>query len=257
MNHDAYTPSKAAHYAFDFARGGYPSAMFNVHAAKGGRVYKAAWSYANGNPMYTNLLVLEDTTTEPTTYQLYMHLAQDSIPIEFREKGAYVGQGQFIGVADDTGVSSGNHLHFHVHTNPASYWGHSVDITFEDVLINGGRPRNKGDLKYCLNDAVYQDVCDETSYTYTSRNFPNPDYILPTGDITSPAYGATITSDTVEIKGWATDEGTGIKSVQIIAKHSGEWQPISEVMTTTQFTKVWDLCKDQVPDGPVSLALEI
>jgi len=257
INHDAYTPSKAAHYAFDFARGGYPSAMFNVHAAKGGRVYKAAWSYENGNPMYTNLLVLEDTTTEPTTYQLYMHLAQDSIPIEFREKGAYVGQGQFIGVADDTGVSSGNHLHFHVHTNPASYWGHSVDITFEDVLINGGRPRNKGDLKYCLNDAVYQDVCDETSYTYTSRNFPNPDYILPNGDITSPAYGATVTSNNLEIEGWANDEGTGIKSVQIIAKHSGQWQSISEVMTTTQFTKVWDLCKNQVPDGPVSLALEI
>ena len=58
-------------------------------------------------------------------------------------------RGQFIGIADDTGVSSGNHLHFMVHTNPSSYWGTSVDITFEDVAINGGRPRIQSDLPYC------------------------------------------------------------------------------------------------------------
>ena len=257
VKHDAYTPNGNAHYAFDFAKPGYPSAMFNVHAAKGGTVYKAAWSYSNGNPASSNLLVLEDTTTEPTTYQLYMHLAKDSIPPEFRIKGRYVGQGQFIGVADDTGVSTGNHLHFHVHTNPASYWGRSVDITFEDVLINGGRPRYNGDLRYCKNDSVFQDICDETSYSYTSRNYPNPDYVPPTGDITSPVNASIITTDTLKLEGWASDEGTGIKSVQFIAKYLDEWFPVSEVFTSTNFTFNWNLCQDRIPDGPVSIALDI
>ncbi len=257
VKHDAYTPSGTAHYAFDFARGGYPSAMFNVHAAKGGTVYKAAWSYSNGNPNYSNLLVLEDTTTVPTTYQLYMHLAKDSIPPEFRIKGRYVGQGQFIGVADDTGVSTGNHLHFHVHTNPTSYWGRSVDITFEDVLINSGRPRYGGDLRYCKNDSVFQDVCEETSYSYTSRNYPDPDYIPPTGDITSPLNASIIATDTVKLEGWASDEGSGIRGVQFIANYSDEWLPISEVFTTTNFTFNWNLCSDKIPDGPVGIALDI
>ena len=114
--------------------------MFDVHAAKSGTVKQAVWRHPNGDPNNGNYLVLEDTTTNPTTYQLYLHLAQDSIPEAFRNIGAFVAQGDFLGVADDTGVSSGNHLHFHVHTYAYSYWGTSVDITFEDVSINGGRP---------------------------------------------------------------------------------------------------------------------
>ena len=47
--------------------------------------------------------VLEDRTTTPVTYQLYLHLAQDSIPATLRVIGAQVRRGQFIGVADDTG----------------------------------------------------------------------------------------------------------------------------------------------------------
>jgi len=105
-------------YAFDFANG----TMFPIRAAKAGTVKYAVWQYPNGNTTNTNYIVLEDTTTVPTTYQVYLHLAQNSIPEELRTIGTRVVQGQFIGNADDTGASTGNHLHFHVHTNPTSYW---------------------------------------------------------------------------------------------------------------------------------------
>ena len=38
VGHDRYTPSGNAHFAFDFAKPGYPSGLFNVHAARGGIV---------------------------------------------------------------------------------------------------------------------------------------------------------------------------------------------------------------------------
>ena len=132
-------------YAFDFADG----SNFPIVAAKSGVVKYVVWQYPDGNTKHANFIVLEDSSTTPTTYQVYTHLSQDSIPVELRAAGARVVQGQFIGRVDDTGVSTGSHLHFHVHTNPTSYWGSSVDITFDDVSINGGRPRT------CLEAAMY------------------------------------------------------------------------------------------------------
>jgi len=132
-------------YAYDFADG----TMFPLLAARGGRVKYAVWKYANGNEENANYLVLEDTTTSPTTYQVYYHLAQNSIPERLRVAGAVVRQGEFIGNVDDTGYSTGHHLHFHVHTNAATYWGSSVDIRFDDVSINDGTPRT------CAETAAY------------------------------------------------------------------------------------------------------
>ena len=107
-------------YAFDFADG----TMFPVLAAKSGRVKYTVWNWPNGNTEHANYLVLEDDTTTPTTFQVYYHLAQDSIPEEFRVKGAEVLQGEFIGLADDTGYSTSHHLHFHVHTKHHLLLGH-------------------------------------------------------------------------------------------------------------------------------------
>lgn len=254
VGHDRYTPSGNAHFAFDFAKPGYPSGMYDIHAAKGGFVKQAVWT----NPDHSekspgNYIVLEDPTTTPTTYQLYLHLAQDSIPQALRSVGASVAQGQFVGVADDTGVSSGNHLHFHVHTTSVSYWGRSVDITFEDVEINGGRPRIPSDLSYCRGS----DVCDETQRTYVSGNYMNPDYIPPRGGLNAPQHGAIAEADTLHLDGWATDENSGLARAQLIAKYNGNWHTIGDEFTSEQFTLDWDMCDAQVPDGPVSLALEL
>ncbi len=252
--HDRYTPSGNAHYAFDFAKPGYPSGMFNVHAARGGSVKKAVWTYANGSEAEPgNYLLVEDNSTIPTTFHLYLHLAQNSIPLELRTTGAPVQQGQFIGIADDTGISTGNHLHFMVHEYAYSYWGRSVDIIFSDVAINGGRPRIPVDIPYCYDT----DPCEQTLYQYVSGNTITSDTIPPTGGITLPAHNTTITTSIVRIQGWAQDDESGLASAQIKAKFNGSWHLISPSFSSTTFTYDWDLCTSEVPDGPVTLALEL
>jgi murein DD-endopeptidase MepM/ murein hydrolase activator NlpD len=253
--HDKYNPSGSAHYAFDFY---IPQTMFNVYAAKGGRVWYAKWNVPNGDKSGTgNYLVIEDTTTTPATYQLYLHLAYESIPPALRTRGAYVIQGQFIGVADDTGQSTGHHLHFHVHTNPFSYWGTSLDITFDDVPINGGRPRVDGpyfsDRPYCRVD----DVCNEFQAKYVSGNAIRSDPHPPQGGLTAPLTGITLNSDKVRIEGWARDADSGLDEVQVLAKFAGSWKTVASKITSDTFGLDWDMCSANVPDGPVSLALKI
>jgi hypothetical protein len=119
VSHDRYIPSENAHFAFDFY---IPQTMYNLYASKAGFVWYARWHVENNNhDGLGNYIVIQDPTTSPTTYQLYLHLAKDSIPVDLRERGASVVQGQFIGIADNTGQSSGHHLHFQVHSNPDSY----------------------------------------------------------------------------------------------------------------------------------------
>lgn len=253
--HDKYTPSGSAHYAFDFY---VPQTMFDLYAAKSGRVWLARWDVPNDDKNGAgNYLVLEDDSTDPTTYHLYLHLAHESIPPALRIPGTPVMQGQFIGVADNTGQSTGHHLHFHVHTNPYSYWGFSVDITFDDVAINGGRPRVDGpwfsDVPYCRSD----DVCDDFQSAYISGNVPHNDPTPPVGGLFQPVTGEIHTSAIVHIEGWASDEDSGIDTVQIIAKYHGDWHEIGPKFTQDSFTYDWDLCSANVPDGPVSLALQI
>ena len=256
VHHDKYDSSGKAHYAFDFAQS-YPSGMFNVYAARGGTVHRVVWWHPNGNEQYGNYLVLKDTSTSPTTYQLYLHFAQDTIPPALRVVGAAVQQGQFIGVADDTGISSGNHLHFHVHLNPNSYWDQSVDITFDDVTINGGRPRNAYDLAWCRNDSTFRDICTTTSETYVSGNMVKGDLYAPVGDIVEPVPGLLLESSTLRLSGWASDGDSGLKSAQFIAKYRGTWHNVGTLFNSSPFAFDWDLCADGVPDGPVSLALEL
>jgi murein DD-endopeptidase MepM/ murein hydrolase activator NlpD len=250
--HDRYTPSGNAHYAFDFATPG-PAQMFNLYAAKGGYVYSVKDNCPNGSETCSNWIVLRDPSTNPVTFQLYLHLAQNSIPASIRAIGTFVERGQFIGVADDTGVSTAHHLHFMVHTNPASYWGTSVDITFEEVDINGGRPRILVDKPYCRSD----DVCEQFRNDYVSRNYYLGDQTPPYGDILSPQLGDTIFSPKVRLEGWAKDDLSGLYSARFIAKFNGSWQEIAETFSGNYFSYEWDLCASNVPDGPVSIALRI
>ena len=232
-------------YAFDFADG----TMFPVVAARAGRVKYAVWQWPNGNTEHTNFLILEDDTTVPTTYQVYYHLAQDSIPANLRVLGTQVYQGQFIGNADDTGASTGHHLHFHVHTNKNSYWGTSIDITFDDVTVNGGRPRT------CTEAAQFPEYGSQCmpKSLYTSTNGDNQP---PTGDLTSPAADSTITAPTMEVIGWASDD-TGIATMQLMASWNGEWKLVGEPLKGTPFSTTVDLCETGIPDGPFLLAMQV
>jgi murein DD-endopeptidase MepM/ murein hydrolase activator NlpD len=232
-------------YAFDFANG----TMFPVHAAKGGTVKYYNWDGPNGNTTETNFIVLEDTSTTPTTYQVYAHLAYNTIPVQFRKVGARVAQGDFIGNADDTGASSGHHLHFHVHTNPSSWWGTSVDIVFDEVTINGGRPRQ------CSEAAAfpqYGNQCMEGD-RYVSRN---RDTIAPTGGISDPAAYTTVTAPVLNVTGWAKDDG-GVKDVQLMYSTNGKWKPVGDLQKSTSFTVPFDMCAAKVPDGTFFLSLTV
>jgi murein DD-endopeptidase MepM/ murein hydrolase activator NlpD len=233
-------------YAFDFANG----TMFDVVAAKAGTVKYVVWKYENGDPKNANYIVLEDTSTNPTTYQVYLHLAHESIPAELRKVGAKVVQGQFLGKADDTGYSTGHHLHFHVHTNPDSYWGKSVDIVFEEVTVNGGRPRLCSEAKAFPqfgSECMPQDK-------YISNN---GDAELPTGGISSPEPGAKIKAPTVNITGWMKDD-MGVASGQLYIKiGSQKWKPIGTPIKKTEFSRSLDLCAAGIPEGEFSLAIEV
>ena len=252
--HDRYNPGYKAHYAFDFADG----TMFEVFAAKGGVVVRARWTCKNGDENCTNYLVLEDNTTNPTTYPLYLHFAQDSIPEAYRTAGAYVPQGALIGLADDTGVSTGHHLHFMVvNAKPTSFWGSSVDIIFDDVPINGGRPRILSDRPYCYNNSTFQDVCDVFQKSYVSGNRIVPDNDMPQGGITAPLPGAVADAGTLALEGWATDATSGIAKAQFRANWDGAWQDIGAPFIRSPFSLEWDLCAAGVPDGPVALALSL
>jgi len=233
-------------YAFDFANG----TMFDVVAARQGTVKYVVWKYENGDPKNANYIVLEDTSTTPTTYQVYLHLAKDSIPAALRKEGAKVVQGQFLGKADDTGYSTGHHLHFHVHTNPESYWGKSVDIVFDDVTVNGGRPR------LCSETSAYPQLGKECmpENKYVSNN---GDTESPTGGITSPDPGTKIKAPTVNISGWMKDD-TGVASGQLYYKvGNGKWEPIGKPVKKGEFSRSIDLCAAGIPDGEFSLALEV
>lgn len=232
-------------YAFDFANG----TMFDIKAAKHGYVRYFEDGYANGNTTNANYIVLMDPSTSPVTYQVYYHLAQGTIPAALRSVGAEVVQGQFIGKADDTGYSSGNHLHFHVHTTPNSVWGNSVDIVFDEVAVNGGRPRT------CAEASAYPDYGSEciSGNRYVSQN---GDVAPPTGAITSPLPYATVTSPSLNVSGWMHDD-TAVATGQLMINTGKAWTPIGSLITTTPFTQEINLCDAKIPDGKFFLSINV
>ncbi len=232
-------------YAFDFADGG----NFPILASKAGRVKYAVWKYPDNNHTNANYIILEDDSTSPTTYQVYFHLSQNTIPEALRVKGAWVNQGQFIGNVDNTGYSSGPHLHFHVHANPTSYWGNSVDIVFDEVTVNGGRPRTCSEARAFPS---YGSECIKGD-KYVSNN---GDSRPPTGVLNTPAANTLVTASTVTINGYGSDE-TGVSKIQPMVKYDGTWRPAGAPIKTAAFVTDLDLCAAGVPDGPLSVGIMV
>ncbi len=229
-------------YAYDFADG----TMFPLLAARGGTVWKYKYDCPNYETSCSNYLVLKDESTSPTTYQLYLHNAYDSLPQELRQVGAQVVQGQYIGNVDDTGYSSGHHLHFHVHTNPTSYWGSSVDIRFDDVDINDGTPRTKYEAQ---SWPAYG-----TGY-HSDNKFVSGNYgaYPPSANLIIPSDGEEINSSTLLIGGTASDD-IAVTKIEIMARPFGEdWRVLGPVLTDTTFLTEINLCDAGFPSGPVDL----
>ena len=234
-------------YAFDFGDG----TNFPVLASKAGVVKMAVWKYPNDYHKYANFIILEDTSTKPTTYQVYYHMAYDSIPAALRTPGARVEQGQLIGYADNTGASTGSHLHFMVHTNPTSFWGTSVDVVFDEVKVNGGRPRK---CKEAQLFPGYGSQC-EPKDIYISQN--TGDKTPPTGTITAPAAFASINNRYLTVTGTASDNKAVAAFQLYITSDGSKWQPASTVLAKSPFSTSVDLCSMKLPVGPFMLGLQV
>lgn len=262
--HDRYDASGKAHYAFDFYDPDLSEKMWDLYAAKAGVVWKMKedvetcyeYTCSSFQPL-GNYIILQDTTTSPVSYQLYLHLKQNSIPDQL-QVGDTIPQGAFIGVVDNTGQSWGSHLHFMVHTTSTSYWGQSVDITFSDVPVNGGRPHRHDGVYYFDFDYCYpEDVCVTSQSAYVSDNDTFKDPEPPIGGITAPAEYAHITQGSVTLSGWADDPTSGLGSAQFIVNYDGSWREIGPAFTTSPFSYTWNLCDAGIPDGPLSVAVRV
>lgn len=233
-------------YAYDFADG----TMFPLLAARGGTVWKYKYDCPNYSTSCSNYLVLKDESTTPTTYQLYLHNAFDSLPQELRQVGAQVRQGQYIGDVDDTGYSSGHHLHFHVHTNPTSYWGSSVDVRFDDVDINDGTPRTKYEAQ---NWPSYG-----TGY-HSDNKFTSGNYgaFPPSASLIIPTDGEEIRTSTLLVGGTATDD-IEVTKIEVMARaFGGSWQVLGPAIADTTFLSEINLCDAGMPVGPIDLYVRV
>jgi hypothetical protein len=264
-NHPTCLTPSDCFYAFDFSSKNTDPPKFPLLAAKGGSVYtfydscddRPESASAMGN--CTNYIVLQDQSTNPITYQIYLHLSKNTIPANFQQVGATVRQGDWIGNADNTGASWGSHVHFMVVTTiynvgykPPRYpWGVSVDITFKDVSINwdagtqGGRPCGANDIGY--------GKCTQSQRYYVSGN-----QVInsPTGELILPDGFQFLTGPNLLVGGWGTDQ-LGVARMSMVANYNGIWQNVGPAQTTSPFAFNLDLCAAGIPDGPFDLALKV
>ncbi|MDY6845653.1 MAG: hypothetical protein SVP52_00760, partial [Chloroflexota bacterium] len=211
----------------------------------------------DGDAICTGRITIQDKSTTPWTYQIYLHIAQGSVPDNLRKVGTPVMQGQYIANVDDTGYSSGHHVHLMVvsqntlyFSSKNYYFGYAEDITFRDVDINwdpvtrGGRPR----LAY--EAASYG---GEGRTYYVSGNTPaNP----PTGGFALPASNTYLTNSTMKVSGWGRDD-VAVTKAEVLANVDGSWVTIGEAPGGNTFTANIDLCSTDVPDGYFNIALRL
>ncbi len=248
-------------YAYDFWNPDPNNRNFPLLASKGGTVQAFRESCQNNDRNCVNYLVLRDDSTNPPTYQLYYHIAHNSVPDNLA-LGTYVQQGQYIANVDNTGYSTGPHLHFHVYENKVGSWswGYSVRIIFQDVPFNGGEPRT------CAETVNYPGYGTECSMGPDGKKLTKDDDILvsgntgadpPSGSLDTPAPWGAVTGGNFAISGKASDK-QGIARVEMMLNWDGTWKSVGDAtLGSGSFQGVIDLCKLGVPNGPFSLAVRI
>ena len=270
VGHDAdYT---SAHFAFDFyipgntvcpnggeSTSGTTGLNFDLYASRAATVWGWEDTVADCDHSKVNYLVLRNID-DPTIFQLYLHLAQGSIPSALKTVGAPVARGQYIGRADNTGASSGSHLHFQIERQPTwptnnPYWSTALDMTFEDVDINGGKPRvSPLDPPYCQET----DICDVFRQTYISGNYFLDDSTPPSGELSGVSTGDLVSSEKLSLNGWGSDSESGLDYGQLISYFNGAWHNLGSRFNP-DFSYEWDFCDPSMPveNGAISVALAL
>jgi hypothetical protein len=254
VGHSSCYPTYYCTHAFDFADG----TMFPIMAAKGGTVFHWRDSCPNNTSTCTNSITLQDRSTTPWTYQIYLHIANNSVPAHLKQVGTPVTQGQFIANVDNTGYSTGHHLHFMVVTENTRYfsggmqsvWGVAEDITFKDVSINWHAPTQGGRPRLAYEAASYG---GEGQTFYVSGNKPAN---APTGGLTAPATKTYVTDRNLTVSGWG-QQNVGVVKLEILANYDGSWIQIGSEQTANPFTTTVNLCNTPIPNGPFQLALRV
>ncbi|MAT41880.1 MAG: hypothetical protein CL609_06030 [Anaerolineaceae bacterium] len=253
-------------YAYDFTDAWH----FPLLAAKEGRVVASRDSCTDGNPYCTNYIVLQEPDTQ--LYQIYIHLANNTIPDKLTN-GTLVKRGQYLGDTDDTGYSTSQHVHFMV-TNSiwlggdGYYWGRSIDIRFVDVAINNGIPRTCYEVTHFpIYDGATECLGDKTDPRNPANDwFPsgNVGAYPPTGSLSVPAAGATVTvgsTQIMDVRANASDD-VRVTAVSLVAKLDGQWNEIGPKISQTIPPGVYDwdvnLCEAGVAvNGALEVALRV
>ena len=108
----------------------------------------------------------------------------------------------------------------------------------------------------CCKVCSYRWYTSASCFIYRAGGSDTTD---PDGDITSPSEGATISSRTVHLAGWAQDNagGSGFNHAHFTAYYNGSWRQVGPDFTSSPFGFDWDMCNDGVPDGSVTIGLDI
>jgi hypothetical protein len=156
-------------WAWDF---GNTTSGWPIYASRGGKIawINTSWETGSGSINQTwynvNVIVID---YENGYAGIYMHLAQD-LPTRFSINDS-VSVGQFIGYADQTGRSTGPHLHFAVqpwdsswngNSSPSIWYRHSQESLFNDETPYGN-PGNPTYPNWYTSHVENGGSCDATS----------------------------------------------------------------------------------------------
>lgn len=205
----------------------------NVRAVAGGRVVYAGWA-TGGWSSYGQIVIID----HQNGYQsMYAHLSVVSV-----SDNQWVQQKEKVGEAGGTGGWS-PHLHLALYhdahvSDPGGPYGGCSTVP---ERFHGAQE--------------YEDLV--TGMVLTSEG--GGDSTPPDGDITSPSEGAVIGSRAVYLGGWAADNpgGSGFNHAHFTADFGSGWRQVGPDFTSSPFGFDWDLCAAGVPDGPVTLGLDI
>jgi hypothetical protein len=155
----------------------------------------------------------------------------------------------------------------------------SMDESASSLLVPAGQSillyqnANRGELTKCISapgdDNFANDTFDNSTVSLDNQVssfqvFPSSgcpvrtatDLTAPTGSFSSPAAGATM-GRFLPLTASASDAQSGVQFVRFSAAWSGQSTRLVYTAAAAPYTYTWDLCAAGVPDGDITLSLEI